>query len=101
MVILYVVLGFLALWYFFFSQKRTKGKPIPGPGGLPIIGQGLAITSETLHITLSEYADEYGDIVQFKSFHDKIISLNTADLIRKAFNNDPYKKFMNDRPLTF
>ena len=101
MSLLYVLLGLVAVLCYFAMKRRPKGKPIPGPAGLPLIGNGLEITSETLHLKLSEYAKKYGDVVQVKIFTDNIICLNSADLIRKAFNDDPYKKFLNDRPATF
>ena len=101
MFFLYILLGLATFGYFIFTRKKPTGKPIPGPLGLPIVGKGLEIDSKQVHEKLSEYAAQYGHIVQVKIFFENVISLNSADLIRKAFGEDPYKRHMNDRSPTF
>ena len=101
MAVLYVLLGIVAVLFYFAIKRERKRNPIPGPAGLPIVGSGFEISPKTLHLKLSEYAEKYGDVVLVRVFTDNIVCLNTADLIRKAFNEDPYKRFLNDRPSTF
>ena len=98
--ILAAVVGLFIL-YIYFKPKSLKGKLIPGPKGLPLIGCAKEVTAANIHHKLSEYALQYGDVAQFKIFGKNNVSLNSAEYIRKAFCDDPYKQCLSDRPEYF
>lgn len=97
--VLFFVLAVLI--YFYLTRKTTYGRSIPGPRGWPICGSLFEFKLGDLHNLASRYAKQYGEIFQLKIFHENIVFLNTADLIRKAYTDEKYKRQLNDRPVTY
>ena len=97
-----ILFVFLTLLYLYKTRRsRVDGKAIPGPEGLPICGSLFEFKLGDLHNLATRYAKQYGEIFQLKIFHENIVFLNTADLIRKAYTDEKYKRQLNDRPVTF
>lgn len=83
------------------SNVSVDGREIPGPKGLPVIGSLLEFKLGNLHNVATKYALQFGDVFQLKVFHERLVFLNTAKLVRKAWGSEEYRRFFNDRPLTF
>ncbi|XP_053400542.1 cytochrome P450 2D4-like [Mercenaria mercenaria] len=99
-VFLFGIFTVLAIFWILRKNGR-KGRRIPGPKGLPLVGCVLEVKEENIHTKFSDYAHEYGDIFQFKLMNDTIIGLNSEHLIRLAYAQDGYKEYLNDKPATF
>lgn len=65
---------------------------LPGPKGLPVLGNLLQINLQKLHSILEEWADNYGDIYQFKLFNKTVVAISEPALIQSI---------LRDRPETF
>lgn len=98
-----VLLGVVAVLIImlFLRKDGRKGKRIPGPLGLPLLGCALDVNTENIHEKFSEYARQYGDIFQVKLMNFNIIGLNTGEMIKEAASSDGYKQYLNDRATTF
>lgn len=78
-----------------------EGKQIPGPKGLPIVGNITEVNTENMHVKCFEYAGKFGDIFQVKLLNQRLIILNSESLTRLAGSADRYKQYMNDKPGSF
>jgi len=65
---------------------------LPGPKGLPVLGNLLQINLQKLHSILEEWADNYGDIYQFKLFNKTVVAISEPALTQNI---------LRDRPETF
>lgn len=102
--LLILILFVTLLMHMYIKGRKgvhVHGKEIPGPKGWPVIGSLLDFKLGTLHIIVSQYAKKYGDIFQLKIFNERLVFLNTAALVRKAWGSEKYRRFFNDRPVTF
>ena len=64
-------------------EHQDKGKPLPGPRGLPFLGNILDL-GEAPHVNLAQLAQKYGDVYQIRIGSRPIVVLNGVDIIRQA-----------------
>ena len=64
-------------------MQQERGRPLPGPRGLPILGNILDL-GEAPHINLAQLAQKYGDVYQIRIGSRPIVVLNGTDTIRQA-----------------
>jgi cytochrome P450 len=69
-------------------NPRTLSQ-LPGPKGLPLLGNLLQLNLQKLHIILEDWADSYGDIYKFKLVHKTIVVISDTDLIQKILRDRP------------
>lgn len=100
-VVISVLTGFVFFLFRILKPASVDGRIIPGPKGLPIIGSLLEFKLGNLHNIATKYALQFGDIFQLKVFHERLVFLNTAKLVRKAWGSEDYRRYFNDRPATF
>lgn len=96
-----VLTGFVVFIYRILKPVTFDGRIIPGPKGLPVIGSLLEFKLGNLHNVATKYALQFGDVFQLKVFHERLVFLNTAKLVRKAWGSEDYRRYFNDRPVTF
>ncbi|ODN00919.1 Farnesoate epoxidase [Orchesella cincta] len=78
-------LGFL-YWY---RKTRDKGyKPIPGPIGLPMLGNVLQVGSK-MHLQFSRWANKYGEIFQIHLGNRRSVVISDPQMVKEIFSNDP------------
>jgi len=70
-----------------------------GGGGVTLIIQVNIqdIDVDRVHQSLDKLAKEYGPIVRIRLLRRKIVVLNSADVINKAFASEEYKALLNDK----
>ncbi|KAG1780024.1 cytochrome P450 [Suillus placidus] len=79
------VLGIFALAGFVLSRRRQKETvhPYPpGPSCLPIIGSALKIDFNAPHLTYTDWANQYGEIVYTRILGDDVILVNSERAVR-------------------
>lgn len=96
-----VVTFFVVYKLLFWPKKNRNGLIPPGPKGWPIFGSALDITAANMSEKLSEFSRTYGSIFQMRMFNVNTVCLNSADVIRKAFGENPYQRIMSDRGIFF
>jgi hypothetical protein len=62
---------------------------LPGPKGLPILGNLLQIDLQKLHSILEAWAAIYGDIYQFKLVNKTVVVISEPTLIQNILRDRP------------
>ncbi|XP_067941878.1 cytochrome P450 1A1-like [Watersipora subatra] len=70
--------------YLFVKWYRDPIRKIPGPPGLPILGNVLSLNPSFLHIQLFEMARKYGAVMKLKIFTYPIVVINSKDACLEA-----------------
>jgi Cytochrome P450 len=77
------IFSLLLITYFFWSKFRNpkpRGNPLPGPAGLPIIGNLLQFPDKNPWRQLKSWADEYGPIYQISALGETFIILGSEEV---------------------
>lgn len=64
-----VCLGMLAVFFIRSQRRHVKGKPLPRPRGLPLLGNALQI-GEMPWFQMAKWSKELGTSVTFRPFRD-------------------------------
>lgn len=99
----YILIGcfIFAILYYAFTKRRIKGRSIPGPRGLPLIGSFLDIDSKYMHLAFDKWARVFGDVYGAHILGNNLLILNSSDAIRAACLTDPEATLLADRPPQF
>jgi cytochrome P450 len=62
---------------------------VPGPRGLPILGNALALKPRELHRQINEWADQYGPFFVFRVATTPVLTISDAETIQKILRDRP------------
>jgi cytochrome P450 len=62
---------------------------LPGPKGLPILGNLLQLDLNKLHLILEKWADLYGEIYKFKIANKTVVAISNSDLMQNILRDRP------------
>lgn len=68
------------------SRKISQ---LPGPKGLPVLGNILQLDLPKLHLILEGWADLYGEIYKFKLFNKTAVVISNTELIHSILRDRP------------
>lgn len=71
------------------EKPRVTLSQLPGPKGLPILGNLLQIDLQKLHLILEEWAGVYGDIFKFRLAGKTVVAISGTELIQKILRDRP------------
>jgi cytochrome P450 len=74
------------------AGARTAGRPLttlPGPRGLPLVGNLLQLKGTQLHTILEHWADTYGLLYTFRLGRQPAVALAAPDLIQAVLRHRP------------
>ena len=76
------------------TSKRplTHGRTLadlPGPKGLPLLGNILQMDLKQLHAILERWGDEHGAMYQFRIAHKPVVVVTDTDLINEVLRKRP------------
>ena len=89
------------------STLQDPLRKIPGPRGLPLLGNVLEINPESMHNKLYDIARQYGPVSKISVFNIPIVFLNSTDACLEALvkkgellqiyikNLDYYSEYVN------
>ncbi|KAJ8299758.1 hypothetical protein KUTeg_023818 [Tegillarca granosa] len=98
--VLYVLTSLLlTLALIVYLKRKKRQNPPPGPAGYPFIGNTFDVDVLRLHLTLTKWAEIYGDIYEVNLFGSTVIVLNSPELIRNAFLTEPNASLFSGRIL--
>jgi cytochrome P450 len=66
-----------------------KISQLPGPKGLPILGNLLQIELPKLHLIMEQWADLYGDVYKFKLANKTVVAISNTELIQTILRDRP------------
>jgi hypothetical protein len=81
----------------FVSFLKPKKLTLPGPKGLPVIGNIHQVDSSQMEKTCTNWSKIHGKLFQFKMFRKPVVVISDADLLRQAFTSQSLHKHLNDR----
>ncbi len=64
-------------------------KDLPGPRGLPLLGNMLQLDTGRMHTILSQWADEFGPMYRYRLVNRDALVLSDAGLINEVLRNRP------------
>jgi cytochrome P450 len=62
---------------------------LPGPRGLPLLGNALDLKPRELHRLLGRWADEFGPLFVFRAATTRIVTIVDADIIQHILRDRP------------
>ena len=62
---------------------------LPGPEGLPLIGNMLQMDLKRLHTILEQWGQEHGSMYQFRIAHKPVVVVTDTDLINEVLRKRP------------
>lgn len=82
------------------SYTGAKDRP-PGPKGYPFLGVVFEVDPPTLYKKLYEWTKQYGDVFQFQMLGKTFVSINSVEVLRETFLQEPCATISASRPPTF
>jgi cytochrome P450 len=62
---------------------------LPGPRGLPLLGNALEIKPKELHRILGRWAEQYGPLFVFRVANTRILAVADADIVQQLLRDRP------------
>src|SRR5574341_81146 len=70
-------------------ERMRRIQDLPGPRGLPLVGNYFQIETSTLHLTAEKWSREYGDYFRFRIGPRTILVLASAETIAATLRDRP------------
>ncbi|XP_067943113.1 cytochrome P450 1A1-like [Watersipora subatra] len=78
------VLVISVLSYVLYKRWKDPLRKIPGPKGLPLLGNTFSIKPEQMHVQLYDIAKKYGAVTKISLFNTPIVILNSTEACLEA-----------------
>jgi cytochrome P450 len=74
------------LWHCIHKMRINE---LPGPRGLPLLGNALQIDSASLHLTAEKWSRVYGEVFRFRIGPRQLVVLSNPETIATALRDRP------------
>jgi len=64
-------------------------KDLPGPSGIPVLGNALQIRSETLHQKAEQWTREYGEVFRFRIASRQFVVMSSPEMVAAVLRDRP------------
>jgi cytochrome P450 len=71
-------------------DQRALPRDLPGPEGLPLLGNLLQIDLRQLHLILEGWAELYGPLYRFKLINKPVVVVGDSELIQQILRDRPH-----------
>ncbi|ODN00935.1 Methyl farnesoate epoxidase [Orchesella cincta] len=78
----------VVVFWFFQTSKTRQYKRIPGPTGIPILGNILQLGKQ-MHVQFNKWSNQYGDIYEVKLGTQRTVIISNPKWIKEIFATDP------------
>lgn len=80
---------------------RLTLRDLPGPTGLPVLGNLLQLDLKRLHTILEQWAETYGGMYRFQIAHKPVVAVSDTQLINEVLRKRPasYRRFASIEPV--
>ena len=79
-----VVLGIFTLFFSLMWMKKHKPLTLPGPKGLPFVGNLLQLANKSPHAHLTEWAKQYGGVYSINLMGDNWVVVSSYEALREV-----------------
>ena len=66
-----------------------NSKNLPGPKGVPLLGNILQVKPDTIHNDIQKWGDEFGDVFKFRLGHIQLIGILDHEIIAEILKERP------------
>ena len=70
-------------------SKSRRIKDLPGPPGLPVLGNALQVKSETLHQQAEQWTRKYGSVFRFRIAARQFVVMSDPEMIAAVLRDRP------------
>src|SRR5262245_66391049 len=70
-------------------ERMRRIQDLPGPRGLPLVGNYFQIDTATLHLTAERWSREYGEYFRFRLGPHPVLALANPETIAAALRDRP------------
>lgn len=72
------------------SRVRIRAiRDLPGPAGLPLLGNALQVRPERVHQTAEQWAREYGEVFRFRIASREFVVISDPDMVAAVLRDRP------------
>lgn len=101
MIVVSLLVVLVSLFIVLIRRRKVEGRKLPGPNGLPFLGNCLEINETNIVDKMEKLASVYGDVFTFKMFNHKVLCVNSVESLKSLFTGVEYKRHTNDRNKMF
>jgi cytochrome P450/nitrite reductase/ring-hydroxylating ferredoxin subunit len=83
------------------ARAKRRLEDLPGPQGIPLLGNALQLDTERLHTILEGWAAEYGQMFRIRAGQLPLLVISDPDLTAPLFRERPdtYRRISNVEPV--
>ena len=78
-----IAIPLAAAYYFLFGRGHRLSEDIPGPSGVPLLGNALQLDQNKPNESLFNWAKQFGAAFKFNLFGEDILVVNSAEGLRE------------------
>lgn len=73
------------------QRNLIEMSQLPGPSGVPLLGNLLQLSTEKLHRIIEKWSDQYGSIFKIKLGHIPVVVITSSETVQNVLKSRPEK----------
>lgn len=71
------------------TSKTRRISDLPGPRGIPVLGNALQVKTETLHQTAEQWTQRYGETFRFRIASRQFVVMSNPEMVASVLRDRP------------